>query len=402
VSFGRMPDGSDQWMFLDDPSPGAANSMDGLISIEVENITGWNLVGLPLITDDAGYQSVFPSSVVGTCYGFDSSYYNEEELQNGNGYWIYFSESGFNEVSGNELTSVTLQLSEGWNLITGISTETDVTSIIDPYSIIVPGTLYSFDGNYTNISSLIPGRGYWLMSYGIGEITISSNSTLSAKTTRETITLLEHANTLTLNNQTLYFGVEIPEDEKLSYSLPPKPPEPSTDVRFYGDTRLCSLDECVIEVLNDGNPLTFEFDIKDGEDWELIPVITNETKWSAAIPLADKNQITLDSEVNQWVLRKSTLTVPNTFTLHPAYPNPFNPITSLRYDLPEQAQVTLTVYDMLGREVTQLINTTQEAGYRSVQWDATDMHGKPVSAGVYLYQIRAGEFAQTKKMVLLK
>ncbi|MDP7126399.1 MAG: FlgD immunoglobulin-like domain containing protein, partial [Candidatus Marinimicrobia bacterium] len=96
------------------------------------------------------------------------------------------------------------------------------------------------------------------------------------------------------------------------------------------------------------------------------------------------------------------LLIPKQFTLHPNHPNPFNPITSLRYDLPEQAQVTLTVYDLMGREVTQLVNTVQEAGYRSVQWDATDMHGKPVSAGVYLYQIRAGEFVQTRKMVLLK
>ena len=94
--------------------------------------------------------------------------------------------------------------------------------------------------------------------------------------------------------------------------------------------------------------------------------------------------------------------IPHTFSLYQNYPNPFNPITSLRYDLPEQAQVTLTVYDMLGREVTQLVNTTQEAGYRSVQWDATNMNGKPVSAGVYLYQIHAGNFVQTRKMVLLK
>jgi len=96
------------------------------------------------------------------------------------------------------------------------------------------------------------------------------------------------------------------------------------------------------------------------------------------------------------------LLIPKQFTLHPNHPNPFNPITSLRYDLPEQAQVTLTIYNMLGREVTQLVNTTQDAGYRSVQWNATDMHGKSVSAGVYLYQIQAGEFVQTKKMVLLK
>ena len=94
--------------------------------------------------------------------------------------------------------------------------------------------------------------------------------------------------------------------------------------------------------------------------------------------------------------------IPLIFALHQNYPNPFNPITSLRYDLPDQAQVILTIYDLMGREVTQLVNTTQEAGYKSVQWNATDMHGKPVSAGVYLYQIRAGDFVQTKKMVLLK
>ena len=93
---------------------------------------------------------------------------------------------------------------------------------------------------------------------------------------------------------------------------------------------------------------------------------------------------------------------PKIFLLHSGYPNPFNPIITLRYDLPEQSFVTLTIYNLMGRKVTQLVNTTQEAGFRSVQWDATDMDGKPVSAGVYLYQIRSGEFVQTKKMVLLK
>ena len=95
-------------------------------------------------------------------------------------------------------------------------------------------------------------------------------------------------------------------------------------------------------------------------------------------------------------------TIPQDFRLHQNCPNPFNPITSLRYDLPEQAQVTLTIYDPTGREVPQLVNATQEAGFKSVQWDATDSFGKPVSAGVYLYQIRTAGFLQTRKMVLLK
>jgi len=93
---------------------------------------------------------------------------------------------------------------------------------------------------------------------------------------------------------------------------------------------------------------------------------------------------------------------PKQFALYPNYPNPFNPITTLRYDLPSDALVTLSIYDMLGREMTQLVNITQRAGFKSVQWDATDSMGRPVSAGVYLYQIQAGEFVQTKKMVLLK
>jgi len=88
--------------------------------------------------------------------------------------------------------------------------------------------------------------------------------------------------------------------------------------------------------------------------------------------------------------------------LHPNFPNPFNPVTTLRYDLPENSFVNITIYDMLGREVKTLVNTTQDAGYRSIIWDATNDYGKPVSAGIYLYQIQAGEYIRTKKMVLLK
>ena len=95
-------------------------------------------------------------------------------------------------------------------------------------------------------------------------------------------------------------------------------------------------------------------------------------------------------------------TFPITYNLHNAYPNPFNPVTTLRYDLPEDGFVNITIYDMMGRVVSNLVSSRQNAGYKSIQWNATNNHGKPVSAGVYLYQIQAGEFVQTKKMVLLK
>ena len=85
------------------------------------------------------------------------------------------------------------------------------------------------------------------------------------------------------------------------------------------------------------------------------------------------------------------------FELHQNYPNPFNPITSLRYDLPEDGLVNITIYDMMGRVVKTLVNGSQTAGFKSVQWNATNNRNEPVSAGLYLYTIQAGEFIQTKK-----
>ena len=93
---------------------------------------------------------------------------------------------------------------------------------------------------------------------------------------------------------------------------------------------------------------------------------------------------------------------PVSYTLNQNYPNPFNPVTTLRYDLPENSLVNITIYDMMGRQVKTLVNQAQDAGYKSVIWNATNDYGKPVSAGIYLYQIQAGEYISTKKMVLLK
>ena len=94
--------------------------------------------------------------------------------------------------------------------------------------------------------------------------------------------------------------------------------------------------------------------------------------------------------------------IPNEYTIHQNYPNPFNPSTTLRYALPEQSDVKITIYDMIGRKVKTLVNSSQNPGYKSVIWDATDEYGEQVGAGMYLYQIQAGEYMQTKKMVLLK
>ena len=105
-----------------------------------------------------------------------------------------------------------------------------------------------------------------------------------------------------------------------------------------------------------------------------------------------ENQLSVNSNVE----------VPNQLILHHNYPNPFNPVTTLRYELPEDALVNITIYDMMGRIVSNLVSSQENAGYKSIQWNATNNIGQPVSAGLYLYTIETGDFRQTKKMVLLK
>ena len=114
------------------------------------------------------------------------------------------------------------------------------------------------------------------------------------------------------------------------------------------------------------------------------------------------------SDTSQLCVDRSNLSfikndfIPYYYTLHQNHPNPFNPVTTLHYDLPEDAMVNITIYDMMGRVVSNLVNSQQNAGYKSIQWNATNNTGQPVSAGLYLYTIQAGDFRQTKNMVLLK
>ena len=95
-------------------------------------------------------------------------------------------------------------------------------------------------------------------------------------------------------------------------------------------------------------------------------------------------------------------TPPETFRLHQNYPNPFNPVTNISYNLPEESFVNITIYDLLGNVVNNLLNTNQSSGYKTIEWNATNNEGQTVSAGVYLYRISAGGLVKTKKMILLK
>jgi hypothetical protein len=98
----------------------------------------------------------------------------------------------------------------------------------------------------------------------------------------------------------------------------------------------------------------------------------------------------------------NTLELPNRFALLQNYPNPFNPETRIEFSLPRSGEVTIEIYNVLGQKVKTLVNERLSAGKKTVTWDGTDDSGALVSSGVYLYRIKAEDFVEAKKMLLLR
>lgn len=129
-------------------------------------------------------------------------------------------------------------------------------------------------------------------------------------------------------------------------------------------------------------------------DWMVFATDGKDTTNSTEI-----HTIIIDARA---LLSAETLLIPDVFTLHQNYPNPFNPTTRIRYDLPNPEYVSINIYNLLGYKIKSLIKAKQEAGHKSVIWDARNDLGQAVSAGTYIYSIEAGKFRQKRKMILLK
>ena len=123
--------------------------------------------------------------------------------------------------------------------------------------------------------------------------------------------------------------------------------------------------------------------------------------WITAVDLSG-----LESEssglVSAVLSTKDELGLPTEFALKQNYPNPFNPSTQIQYALPNESSVVISIYDITGRLVRTLVNEFQSPGYRTITWNATNDMGRPVSAGMYIYSIHAGDFIQNRKMILMK
>lgn len=94
--------------------------------------------------------------------------------------------------------------------------------------------------------------------------------------------------------------------------------------------------------------------------------------------------------------------LPNDFSMSQNYPNPFNPTTTVAFTIPEASYVTIEIFNILGQNVRVLVDRDMPAGTHEVVWNGKNDSGAKVSSGIYLYRLTAGDYSQSKKMVLLK
>ena len=243
-SWAYVKDGSDGGTYLDEDAafvdyiifPASTSSGPSELQVTVEYMADWNMVGLPVNLEDAHYESLFPDAIPFTLYSFDGGYELETDMELGTGYLLRFSQIGNSVITGLPIDDITLSITEGWNLISGISYPLDINAIIDSDNLIIPGTVYGFEEEgYTLVETMVPGYGYWVRSTGDGEITLSSSAPSGRIITCQK---LEDTNTLVLNNTTLYFGKDVPLKEQFRYSMPPKPPPGAFDARFKDGWKL--------------------------------------------------------------------------------------------------------------------------------------------------------------------
>ena len=360
---------------------------DPSMELSLAHQDDWNMVGLPLGMEDTYYLSLFPDAVNNTLFSFGEGYSLETTLVEATGYWLRFDGYGYNTMIGNGFEEITISLEEDWNMISGVSEAADVYAISDPYGLIVPNTIYSFGEGYELADVIEPGLGYWMRSYGEGNITISSSARSSKS---KFVNRLTDANSISFNGKTLHFGIDIPEEEILSYSLPPRPPAGAFDVRYEGDWRVVK-DGGEIKVMNSSNELKIDYEIHQ-DNWVLINQSTGEE-----YSLTNSGTIDLIGDVTGFTLMKEGALLPIQYTLAQNYPNPFNPVTSISYSVPSEGSISLKVFDLLGEEVAAIVEGEHQSGNYTVQFD-----GSQLSSGVYFYKLTSRDYTLTKKLILMK
>lgn len=360
---------------------------------------GWNLVSVPVNVKDWNTTDIFPGSI--SAYSYEGGYQAASVMVHGLGYWVNYSGSAILTMTGEPLAADTFVVASGWNLIGSPFSSVPTASIQQIPNSIITSYFFSFSNGYKQATSILPGQGIWVKSSQAGKLVLSSSSLSKVSPDGQLV------DTSKWNTITVFDGTGASAEllftraaEDLSrYDLPPKPPGNVFDARFDNDKFAGILQDSAsalqIELQPGQTPISLGWDIKNGVTYVLSDLS------QTPILLKSSGSLQVDSPSNSGKIRLAVsgnlLSLPTRFVLHQSYPNPFNPSAKIAYEIPEVSYVSLAVYDILGRQVAELVNGVIPPGRYEVVFD-----GSKLASGIYISRITAGNFVQTRKMLLAK
>ena len=372
--------------------------------LSVSIAAGWNMTSVPGVNPDGQGISNWWINHVGTVYKFvpGSGYSGITTTAPGEGYWmknngaeIYNTGDEWPAGGIQIVTHNPINASSGWNMFGGYEDVIDATALTTtpPSQIVYP--IYKFVSGigYQSATQIVPGYGYWVKVSSNCQINIPDASARGNQKVVELfkddwgkITITDAAG----SSYTLYaVKGQVDLDQ---YDLPPLPPAGLFDVRFGSGRVAEDINSSAQSIEMSG--VTFPVKVKvENMDIRLQDatgkIVNTNVKAGEEVTISNGN---IDK------LMVSGSLIPDKYALEQNYPNPFNPSTTIEFSLPENVNnVRVSIYNLLGERVAEIVNGAMVAGKYQYQWNAKDL-----ASGMYIYELRTEKFVSIKKMLLLK
>ncbi|MBS1518937.1 MAG: T9SS type A sorting domain-containing protein [Bacteroidetes bacterium] len=356
----------------------------------------WNIVSVPLLASDMSVSSLFESDAA-NAYAYSNGYTIVDSLANSIGYWIKFPAAKNYNIAGVLQQNKEINVVSEWNMIGPFEENIPVNKIVsDPDGLLI-SPFFAYQNGYYSDDTLRPGKGYWVKANGNGKFRKDTAAMFRPsgelysdqdKNDMMEIEISDHKG----NVSRLY----LTDADKihLNYELPPVPPAGIFDSRFESGKYVEALGKNHnIKINSSERPLYIKaLNVKNKK----IRLSDNFNGEILNVQLKEGEVITISSALDNFLISDESV-LPLSYQLSQNFPNPFNPVTVINFQLPLNGTVKLSVFNILGQEVKTLLNDFRQAGNYSIEFNAADL-----SSGIYYYKLQTGNFSDIKSMILIK
>ncbi|MDI6803356.1 MAG: FlgD immunoglobulin-like domain containing protein [Bacteroidota bacterium] len=376
----------------------ASNNIGGAFGVDVA--FGWNMVSVPLTVADYSKAVLFPTAT-SSAFAYEGSYVNKIILENAVGYWLKFPSAQRVPMSGSPRTIDSVSVLAGWNMIGSLTLPFATNKITPSIGVVINSPYYGYNNGYQIATTIEPGKAYWVKVTTGGKLYLNLPPALG-KEISETSYNLDVLNSITITDavgslQTLYFGSKNDANFPVEYfELPPQSPSGIFDVRFKSQ-RSVEIHPAVIEktesypvtISSAVYPITISWNMKNANSavYKLSEIVGSKNgvtlSGSGSVKISDENVKSIQISVGNKEL------LPQEFSLGQNYPNPFNPSTRFNVALPQNAEVNVDVYDILGRKLASIVSGNLTAGNHLLEWNGQADAGYTVPSGIYFIKMTA-------------